>query len=99
MDQFSDYFLPGWDLLPGRSDYAKWVVGRCLVANIEMKREKGTGGNCCSYMQNLGYYTLSWVDDVAATVIDRSNCPSILIELTGPEISLVLCSVAFYFSF
>ena len=61
-----------------------------------MKREKGIGGVCCSYMQNLGYYIKSWTDVVTDSVAEKSNCPSILVELTGPEISLASTLPFFY---
>jgi hypothetical protein len=69
--------------------YARWTEGSCLVLSIEMHKEKGAGG-CCSYMKNICHYIKCWTDVVTDSIVEKSNCPSILLEISGPEISCYL---------
>lgn len=77
----------GWDIsaIAGKAE-VKWLVGPCLIINMELKRDKATGTGS-SYMQNICYYIENWTDVAAKPVRIGSNCPSILVEITGPEIS------------
>jgi len=39
-------------------------------------------------MQNVGYFTKHWVDETRKSTWKKSLCPTILIEITGPEIAV-----------
>ena len=67
----------------GNAD-ANWIVNDRMLLNLELKNEKGSGGGC-SYMQNIYYYSKHWANRKTAALV--SLCPTILVEITGPEIS------------
>jgi hypothetical protein len=76
--------VQGWTLVRHGNTDANWIVNDCMLLNIETKNEKGTGTGC-SYMQNINYYNKHWAEHKLKTLI--SYCPTILVEITGPEIS------------
>jgi len=76
----------GWQLVRHSHADANWLTGDCLALNSESKNEKGSGSGS-SYVQNLGYYTKHWAKSTRKAVMNKSLCPTILIEITGPEIS------------
>lgn len=65
-----------------------------MLLNLEVKNEKGSGGGC-SYMQNINYYSKHWASRKTASLV--SHCPTILLEITGPEISYWIFVIFHYF--
>lgn len=81
----------------GNAD-GSWIMGGSLLLNLELKNEKGTGGGS-SYMQSIGYFTKHWVNETRKSTWKKSLCPTILVEITGPEISIFLLHSIFVLFF
>ena len=62
-----------------------WKGG--LVTNVEVKNEIGTGGGSI-HIENAAYAANYATDDANKSVREVSVCPTILIELAGPNMSL-----------
>eukprot|EP00026_Physarum_polycephalum_P006376 Phypoly_transcript_06418.p1 GENE.Phypoly_transcript_06418~~Phypoly_transcript_06418.p1 ORF type:complete len:436 (+),score=40.61 Phypoly_transcript_06418:399-1706(+) len=75
----------GWTLVQHGNADANWIVDERMLLNLEVKNEKGSGGGC-SYMLNINYYIKHWANHKIAAL--ESLCPTILLEITGPEIAV-----------
>lgn len=82
----SSNIAQGWTLVRHGNTDANWIVNDCMLLNLEAKNEKGSGTGC-SYMQNLNYYSKHWAERKLKAL--ASHCPTILVEITGPEISSI----------
>jgi hypothetical protein len=58
-----------------------------LLANLEVRNETGTGGGAI-HVQNAAYAASNAVAPKSITVREKSVCPTLLIELAGPNMSL-----------
>src|SRR5690606_30642688 len=56
-----------------------------LVANFEIKWEKGEGHGC-PYIQNIGYYYKFWTRESVKQIAVSSVCPTFLVEVVGASI-------------
>lgn len=58
-----------------------------MLLNVQGKNEVGTGGGAI-HVQNAAYHAAYIAQESAATIRKKTVCPSILIELAGPHLSV-----------
>jgi hypothetical protein len=63
----------------------------CMALNLEVKLNKGQGG-CDPYIQNNAYYFQFWSHciDENRRVYEHCECPSILVDIEGPDMSIAV---------
>lgn len=81
------YTILDWPLETVDNSDGTWLVGNNMILNLEVKLDKGEGGGDC-YMQSCAHYTKHWINPSRGNDIEKSVCPSILVEIVGPQISL-----------
>lgn len=69
----------------GETDGSLCVSGGLLV-NLEAKNEIGSGNGCC-HVQNAAHALLYVCQNKMDSLRNVSRCPTILIELAGPNLS------------
>lgn len=83
-----------WELATVDNSDGTWLDGNNMILNLEVKLDKGESGGD-SYMESCAHYTKHWINPARGSLIEKSVCPSILLEIVGPQISLY-CYVSYH---